>query len=76
MKKYLICPGYIKSKTDNDYHYINGTTLINLYKVNPNECLIYHLGAHYGCDLSQLVPLYPRDNGDYEIKNVLSIYSK
>lgn len=40
MIKYLICPGWVTSKMDNDRHYISEHQLISLYKVNPLECRI------------------------------------
>jgi len=42
MKKYLLMPGYIKSQTDGDQHYISPVQLKNLYNVPMSECLIYN----------------------------------
>ena len=38
--KYAIQPGHVRSKVDGDVHYINARTLMQLYKVDPRECLV------------------------------------
>lgn len=38
-KKYVLCPGYIRSKYDGEDHFISSRALINLYRVNPQECI-------------------------------------
>lgn len=45
MKKYLVIPGIVTSQSDGDRHYIGPMNLIELYGVNPDECLI--LNDHY-----------------------------
>jgi beta-phosphoglucomutase-like phosphatase (HAD superfamily) len=40
MFKYAIHPDYVCSKTDGDMHYINARSLIWLYQLNPDKCLI------------------------------------
>lgn len=44
-KKYLVIPGKVTSQTDGDTHHIGAMRLIELYGVNPDECLI--LNDHY-----------------------------
>ena len=39
--KYLICPGWVTSKTDGQRHHVGHRTLIMLYGVDPRECVIY-----------------------------------
>jgi hypothetical protein len=66
MKKYLICPGQIKSKYDGNIHYIGEVQLISLYGVDPSDCLI--LGKEkrgIGHETDKLIKLYPRYSGDY-----------
>lgn len=65
MKKYLVCPGHIKSKTDGQLHYVSSKALIALYGVNPDECVI-------DCNLNpkkslDLIELRPRYNGNYTL---------
>jgi hypothetical protein len=54
------------SKNDNDRHYITAAKLMQLYKVDPRECIIYR--ENVGLDVSKLIPLRPRYNGNYELK--------
>ena len=63
-KKYLICPGEIKSKLDGDYHWVTGTQLIKLYGLRRCECVIEkkQLKGLYRKDLIQLGPRY---DGNY-----------
>lgn len=37
--KFLVLPGYVTSKNDNDEHYISYNQLIRLYGLNPEHCL-------------------------------------
>lgn len=39
--KYVICPGHVVSKSDGQSHYIGPMTLMQLYGVDPKECMIY-----------------------------------
>jgi hypothetical protein len=67
MIKYLVCPGWISSKTDRDEHYIDAPMLMKLYGVDSRECLIRPTGsALLGWqELTDLVRLEPRYHGDY-----------
>ena len=38
MAKYIVHPGYIRSKNDGDRHYISYPRLCELYNVNPRDC--------------------------------------
>jgi len=40
MPKYAICPGYVRSETDGQLHYIDAVALMRLYKVAPTDCVI------------------------------------
>lgn len=35
-KRYVVCPGFVSSITDNQVHFINGEQLVKLYKLDPN----------------------------------------
>lgn len=68
MKKYLVIPGYLRSSTDGQRHWINSAQLIKLYNVNPEECVMLlsserrpsHYKRHEG-----LIRLFPRFDGKY-----------
>jgi len=61
MIKYVICPDYMKSKNDGDIHYIGYSRLIELYSVNPAECVKYNDYDNF----DNLIHLYPRYSGEY-----------
>ena len=42
MKRYLILPGKVYSKTDMDTHYVSANELMRLYSVAPEECVVLH----------------------------------
>ena len=67
--KYVVKPGIVKSVFDGEYHYITAYQLMELYRVNPRECVIdkgypYNAGKNY----SGLIPLIPKENGHYNIR--------
>lgn len=66
-KKYLICPGNVRSINDNQVHYITAGQLMNLYKVKPEECVIYNEKTGYGLQFKGLRSLGPKYNGDYSL---------
>jgi len=65
-KKYVIFPGWIRSKNDGDRHFIGVGALAELYQVNLSECLVYddHMPSHF---YDGLIRLHPKYNGDYTI---------
>lgn len=65
MKKYVIIPGYVTSKSDGQKHFISSTQLLMLYGVSPNECVFYDRRMRGSYD--HLIALTPRHNGDYTI---------
>lgn len=64
MIRYRVLPGYVISKNDGQWHWINEHDLIRLYWVPPNECLI---GEPRAGDPSGLTELRPRYDGNYTI---------
>lgn len=70
-KKYLVCPGRVKSINDCDTHYISAHSLMRLYGVNPAECVIYRPDRHppsmYERLRSQMIVLAPRFDGIYTL---------
>ncbi len=69
-KKYVIFPGNVISPYDGDEHYISANKLIELYKVDRDECIIIHDEFEYAIYRKQIVGLtflYPRTDGNYTI---------
>lgn len=48
MKRYLILPGKVYSKTDMDTHYVSANELMRLYSVTPEECVVLHNEGVHG----------------------------
>jgi hypothetical protein len=61
-KRYVLFPGWIRSKNDGDWHYITDKMLVNLYGVDPRECAVESDDNPPG-----LIALYPRVSGDYTL---------
>ena len=71
MKKYFIRPGYIKSQYDVDTHFISAGKLINLYMVQPSDCVTIPYDddpAMYEHQYGKLRHLHPRYRGDYDLE--------
>ncbi len=70
MIKYLVYPGEVNSQNDGDIHFISFKQLVQLYGVNPRECIDATKISKKA--LSGLEPtctkLFPRYNGDYKIR--------
>lgn len=67
-KKFVVYPGYVISKVDEQEHFISAGRLIQLYRVNPAECIIVEYGRRLeGYRQEDLVSLYPDDSGQYII---------
>lgn len=75
MKRYVVIPGFISSKNDGDRHYVGARQLMNLYGVEPSECLIFSYNRK-GISLEWLrsrglVELSPRYDGDYSLQEAI-----
>jgi len=68
-KHYLVVPGIVRSKNDGQYHYIDATKLIHLYKVDPKRCVVYdkNIPVEVYNQFGKLIRLSPRDSGDYSL---------
>jgi len=60
-KKYYVIPGYIKSKNDDDSHYVSYSKLIELYRVKEKDCV----KPGPGVGRRGLVVLQPDRTGHY-----------
>lgn len=69
MKKYIVWPGFIYSKIDNDMHFITTKQLMRLYNVPENECYIAEynkpISFYEKEELKKLIPLTVRNSGLY-----------
>lgn len=66
-KKYLVCPGKVRSK-DGDLHFVSASQLINLYKVERDECVILDTPQSvFGLVWKDYIVLEPRGDGNYEL---------
>lgn len=66
-KKYLVCPGWVWSRTDGDQHYIGAADLMRLFGVSPAECVVRRHRMHDRPPYSDLIHLFPKDNGEYKL---------
>ncbi len=68
MIKYIVYPGSMMSKNDNQIHHISAHQLICLYGVKREECIIASSTDRIQkMDSSHLTPLYPRYDGNYKL---------
>lgn len=75
MKKYVICPGKVISKSDGQVHYIGPMMLMQLYKVSPDECEIYEPAKWWPNSFYRMAEikklglriLRPQHDGDYTL---------
>lgn len=61
--KFILHPGKIKSVVDGDIHYISYNGLINLYGLNPKDCI--NFGHNKGDIFEDHIHLYPLRDGNY-----------
>jgi len=67
-KQYMVYPGHVRSKNDNDEHYISARQLIELYEVPPHQCRIHNPNefARRKPRNETLIILAPRADGKYK----------
>ena len=77
-RRYLLCPGLVRSSTDGDRHYISAAQLARLYGVSMDDCHVLPNDNEWASrmkrrflldrvDGGELVPLRPRHDGDYAL---------
>lgn len=62
-RRFRLLPGPVRSRNDDDVHWIDAPTLARLYGVRMGECFV---GEPRAGDPSDLVELYPRRDGNYQ----------
>jgi len=68
--RYLVKPGYVRSRSDGDLHYIGFAKLVGLYGVPLIECLHFDEARLHGYTkeyIDGLTVLEPQESGDYEL---------
>jgi hypothetical protein len=78
--KYVICPGFVRSSSDGQEHYVGPMELIRLYGVSYLECEIYEPApwwprSHFENAESRQQGLHrlgPRYDGNYDLKKVIA----
>lgn len=66
MIKYIVHPGHVTSKYDDERRYVSADQLMHLYNVKPFECIIVHSEKNLLGTDKTLINLYPRYHGDYK----------
>jgi hypothetical protein len=67
VKKYLVCPGEVHSVNDGQVHFVGARTLMLLYQVRPEECVIHHPDTPMRSHPAHLIRLTPREDGQYPL---------
>lgn len=65
--KYVVYPGEIASQKDGDRHFVSSRELMRLYGVHPEECIVSCAGRPSRIT-EDLIPLFPRYDGNYSIE--------
>lgn len=67
-EKYLVIPGNVLSKSDGDEHFISAQQLMELYGVNPSECIVID-SPHKALSIldNDYIVLRPRYDGNYNL---------
>jgi hypothetical protein len=74
-RKYVLCPGYVRSKHDGDLHFVGADKLTHLYGISRGECYVLRESDGLLRDreierfrrIEGLIWLYPMYNGDYSL---------
>ena len=70
MIKYIVHPGYVRSKNDRDKHFISYDRLIELYGVNPKECVDARSEYSRSKPCEDCIDLKPKYDGNYTLPKV------
>ena len=62
--RYVLCPGYVKSQSDGDMHYVGASDLARLYGLHQKQWV--RLTPHYRKQPTDVL-LYPRTDGNYTL---------
>lgn len=65
MNSYVVCPGYVRSRTDGDVHYVGVAALVRLYQLRPGEWRAHGRRDYLYADNPHERYLHPREDGCY-----------
>jgi hypothetical protein len=65
VKKYILHPGWVTSKTDGQEHFITALDLAECYKVSITECLVLKDPSAIKGKIPDLIHLYPLYQQNY-----------
>ena len=70
MKKFILVGGLIRSKNDNQYNYVKASSLLILYGLKLNDCILTNDDNYKrdvrGLNLDEFIILYPLYKGNYK----------
>jgi len=68
--RFVLFSGWVISD-DGDEHHISARRLVDLYRLNPRECVLIESDKDLrGRDLTGLIELRPRFDGNYKLDGV------
>ena len=70
IKAFAVHPGFVTSASDGDRHYIGYNQLVELYGVDPKQCIGWDdrdPSTFRGRSEKNYIHLYPKANGDYRL---------
>lgn len=69
--KYAVYPGPVRSRTDGDRHHVGAGNLMQLYGVDPRECVVVEWNKpvtdRIAEQIKDLIVLGPRYDGNYKL---------
>ncbi len=64
-KVFALFPGRVRSRKGGKVRHVQARSLIKLYGLDPEECVVHTMDDHTMGWLVNLIPLCPRSRGDY-----------
>ena len=70
-QRFILHPGFVRSKTDGQQHFISASKLAELYRVDLRDCIVLapdNPEKGFGFEWKEDdVDLYPRTDGNYNL---------
>jgi hypothetical protein len=67
VKRYCLHPGFVRSRSDGDRHFITAHKLARCYGVPLRECVVAGDSPRMDLNVNRLIDLYPRSDGEYSL---------
>ncbi len=64
---YMLHPGFVRSMTDGDWHFVSAGALAELYGVNLSDCIIHNERSMYYNSIQNVIHLKPSRTGEYKL---------